>query len=805
LTIVVHRGAEIDMNKTNIPVQANGTNTPFPSEDINPELKNTKEYGLIVARAIYYTSAQYGPRLFYNNRSIADEYVDYAIGNQSEDQYKPLLKIEPKQGDVTWVGALRWAIKNYATKRVNIAVSKISERMYDPSVEVLDQNAINAKEDARNRVKFFMKYNQEIQGIQSITRNKYIPDEIANELMPQNEDELDIIMQNYKIREAIILEKGIAHHMERQRFANIKRRTAFNTFVKGAQALFVGMDANMLPEIYNCDPSDMILPSTEREDFSDIGYAAHVQTPTVPEFYKMVGDSLSPAEIADIVKRHAKTDLIYGYSRDGSNRTGHQGDQARIPVMRYAYKSQNEMVHISRKDSNGNQRLWKQDFEAYRTPKEQEKFKEKYGDSRKLIRSRYFSIYGGFWVVGSETVFRHGEMHNQERSRGNLAETALPFKIFAPNIQNNQLVSTMKQMIPVLNELQEYHVKKQHVLANAIPAVWSIDLKAMRDAQFQWNNKDMTDQQKIMFLFQTGIFVYDSGDRYKSGSSYQPIKNMANSVANEVMMYVSLVNNALQELDEIIGFNRVTSASTLRPDTLKGTAEIQENSSEVALDYLYRADREMTLEVIKSLGILTRQSIKYKTDSYYERIFSKSDIQIMKASKFGDMGFSAQLRPTQKEWNDLYGEMLGSIEKGEIGYDDYMDFKLVNNLKEARNLFKARIRRRKREAQQMDMEKIQGTGQVQAQSNDQAHQNKMREIDESKAIEAAKMAHEKELEKIRHKNKMAQIRQLQQLKTAGDMLVAGEKDESEQGKFIAEKLMDEFLKEDNEAVTKKTA
>ncbi len=780
---------------TKIPLQSDGL-TPFPSEDISPETKETEAYGLILGKAIYYTSANFGPQLYYHNRTLFDEYINYAIGEQGEDKYKPLLRIDPAQSATTWVGALRWAIKNYATKRINIAVSKISERRFDPVVDVLDQSAIDAEKTAKNRIKFYMDFKKEVKTIESLTKQSHAPPEVADKLMPESQDELNLWFQtNFKLEEAIILEKTITHHMERQRYQNIKRKTAFDTFVKGAQVVYVGMDANMLPEVYWCNPADMILPSTEMEDYSDMGYAGHMLTPTIPEFYKMAGDSLSREAVKKLIEDHAKTDVELGYKQQSVSGDNKGGDQGRMVVMRFAYKSYNEMVHVQRKDKDGNDRTYRRGYEEFKGAKAAVKFKEKYGNTRKLDRRGYYSIYEGFYVIGSETVFRYGMKHNQERSRGDLGQTALPYKVFAPNIQNNRLVSTMKQMIPVLDELQTYHIKKQHILATAIPAVWSIDLKALRDANFSWNDKKMTDQDKIMFLFQAGIFAFDSGDRFKSGSSYQPIRNLANSVANEIMMYVTLIATGIGELDEIIGFNKVTAASTLRPDTLKGTAEIQENSSEVALDYLYRADSENTLEVIKSLGILTRQSIIYNTNGYYDSILSKEQIELIKKSTYGNYGFRASLRPTQKRWEKLYLEAKEAVLSGAIGWDDYMDLQEIDNLKEARNLFRISIRKAKEFEQNSKTGIVASTGDEQRRSNQQTHDNQMKVEQNKAAQDNKKSADALTLENTKHKNKMQQIRLAGKIKSAAELLLEREKDGNAQGKFIADAVIAELAKQ----------
>jgi len=333
----------------------------------------------------------------------------------------------------------------------------------------------------------------------------------------------------------------------------------------------------------------------------------------------------------------------------------------------------------------------------------------------------------------------------------------LPFKMFAPNMKNNKVVSTMKQMIPTLDELQSFHIKKQHVLANALPQVWSIDLNALRNAQFKWNDAKMSDQNKIEFLFQTGVFLFDSGDRFLPGNNYQPIREMKTNFAQDILAYVQLIQHALEELDEIIGFNRVSSGQSLRADTLKGTAEIQQQQTEVSLDYLYKSDKDVTQELYKSLGVMTLQSLKYRKDGYYERIIGERAVNELRATDKKDYGYGVEAEPTAAEWQQLYQEALEAMKMGQIGWDDYLDLKSISNMKEARMIFKVRVRKYRNEAAQAEQQKIQATLEGQQQSNVQAHQNQAELLGQEGANKQKEFDALRKLERDKHAMKMREL------------------------------------------------
>ena len=361
---------DIISKKREIETLTDGSQHPFPSDMEDPDVKETDDYGLLIAKAIFYSNPSSGSSMFFNNRKEYQDYVNYALGEQSEDIYKPLLRIKPKESGTTFVGALNWAIKNYATKRVNIAVSKVSERIFDPQVDALDQNAVDQRERVRQKIKFYIDFREQNREIESILKEQLSPKEIDPSLLPNTSDELELWMNTgYKYAEGVVIEKLIMHHMDRNRYPNIKRMNAFDSFVLGVSCLFIGMDDNTLPEIYRCDPGDMIVPLTDREDFSDIGFAGHYMTPTIAEFYKMVGDSKSKDWVKEMVKRHGKTSPLAYYGPQ-TNTLGSVTDQTRMEIIRFAYKSTNEMVHVSKVDKFGNQRFLEKNYNEYKKAKE---------------------------------------------------------------------------------------------------------------------------------------------------------------------------------------------------------------------------------------------------------------------------------------------------------------------------------------------------------------------------------------------------------------------------------------------------
>lgn len=707
---------------------------PFPSDLIDPKEKLSEEkFGIPLAKAIYYNNRKIGSSIFSNDKRIHRYYIDYALGRQDESKYKPLLGINSNNITNSMLPAIRWNIRNYATKRVNSVVSVISNKKYDPIVEAIDPFAVDIKEEYKSRIKAFVKEKDWVQDLAKLVGVDLTPYGINPEEIPMNDEELDIHMEtNFKLRSEMELEDGIAYHLERNGYEQQRKQILFDLFVVGVGCLWTGVDEYGVPVIERVSPDDMIVPYSEKPDFSNINYAGRIKRMTVAELKKLAGDTFTKDQYIDIEENFTNTtdrehdfdDVTHGgYSSSDSS------DVQKIKVMYYEYLSQDEMVHIEKKDSYGNNRFVKQPYNVYKTKPEQEKFKAKYGNSRKLYRNQYWSVYCGYWIVGSDYIFNYGIRHNTERTVGNLGDARLGFKLYSPNLYSGEVISTIKQMIPILDSLQDYHLKIQHIVASAIPKGLEIDIFQLSKVKFKGKGgRDMTDMEKLEMYFQRGILLKNSEGNYSQGSGHQPIRELENGMAQDIVHYLNLIASAKEELDEITGVNRVMTGGNLHADTGKGVAEIQQQGSITALDYLFDADEYLFVETCKSLGILHCQSVKYGTNERrYKNIIGAGSASFVKDKGITehDYGFYVEPRPSTDEWQRFYMSVDLALRQKEITLADATFLYRIKSLKKAEQYLSVAAKRQLKIASQKAQQDMQMNQQMQMQSNDQAHQNAM--------------------------------------------------------------------------------
>jgi hypothetical protein len=145
-------------------MQSGSVQYSFPKDNINPEKKNDK-WGLQVAQAIWYNRAFTNPSLFHNNMQSYYENIAFALGLNDISEYKPMLGINPTESQKSFLPNIDWSIKNYATKRMNIATDRIAGRFYDPSFEPGDPFSLDRKKNYRSKMKAYMEQQEFLQSI----------------------------------------------------------------------------------------------------------------------------------------------------------------------------------------------------------------------------------------------------------------------------------------------------------------------------------------------------------------------------------------------------------------------------------------------------------------------------------------------------------------------------------------------------------------------------------------------------------------------------------------------------------------
>jgi hypothetical protein len=715
----------------------------FPRHDINPELKKTPEWNTLVAEAIWGGMRYNGSTLFYNNRYEYARNLEYALGRQPSTLYDSFLGITADNKDFPWHKGIDTEIKNYITKRINILVSKVTAINYDVEIENMNPLAVDAKEDYKARHQYYVD-NKEFFDKMSAETGIDVKAAIGEppngakpmEELPQNHDDIEMFFENdYKTLAEIGIELGVEHHMKRMKYDRMRADMVFNAIVFGVGGVYAGMDENIMPYLEVVDPGELVIPYPPNGDLTKLPYVAQVLWLTAADFRKMACGYLEDKVIDDTIARFSlrpenATTYNYIYGHENLIRSS---DVNRIAVLRYNYRSVDTIVRVMKTDEAGNKRLYPKDVDYYSRPKEADKLDNGTiitpdGKQHKIYRKDINTVYEGYWVINSKTVFRQGPRAISLRKNGALGEDPMGFKIYAPNSRQGMMTPLLRQCIPTLNELQKYSLKLQQIVHRAIPKGGFIDLYAIRKASLKWNNKELTDQQKVEMFLHSGWSLFTSKDRFQPGNNYKPFVEAENGMAKDAMTYIALIQNRLMELDDILGLNQVSSAQSLSPEMGKGVAEQQVAATDVALDWLYDFDRHLFEDVTETVAVQHIKSVKYGPKEYYDRVLGASLTAVLYSDipfDSVDMGFHISVRPTDQEWADVYRGAEKALDKQTLTYSQYLYLKDIQSIKQARKYLAKCEKKAMKDQQENQMALMQKNADVQKQSADSKAQGEI--------------------------------------------------------------------------------
>lgn len=738
--------------------------TGQPDENVSPEVKATPKWGLQCAEYIIHHQNG-GLQAFHNSKADYNRWRHYYVGKQDQNQYKPVIRMDPKSTKQEHLVHIRQDIKNYATNLVNIVVSKMTARKYDPVVDPKDPLAINQKKEFKAKVQAYIEQREFLESIGLGEQAKAMNTEIPQDLMPSNVTELDIYMElNYKMEHAIKLEKAINDALQLNGFYDVTARLyATDLVVCGPGAIFTGLDQNNEPLVRYIDVADMLVPFSKTGDWKNAKYLAHKEFMTLADI-KSLNKTLNETELKEI-ERSARdtTGTSVVFDDPGERENMNQQDVEKYEVVHFEYKTTNQKVFLKKKDKGGNVRVHKKDWNYYASKEKMEEFDKKFKGEREIIRRNHQAIYSGYYIVGTKYVMNYGLKNNIETPNGPWGQTVFGYKIFAPNYYNGHISSLMGQMEPILDDLQEYSLKIREHLAQPFPDGVMLDLHALRKASssFKWNGKEMSTQDILEMAYQNKVLLFDgSVGKYAPGSSYKPIHSMGDG-SGEVAKYLQLTGNALMELERITGLNQVTMAASLDKKAGKGVTEMQQNASEVALDHLYDAKKYLCQEVYKSVGTLVLQAAKFGG--------KKGDINRDVTKHTYD--YVAEARPTHNEWAEFYHELTQLREAGMVTAGDLATVRQIRNLKEARAYLTVMEKKKQKEAAERERANNEFNIQSQQQSAQMAHQAKLAEIQAKYQGDSGLKQIEVQLEKIRHDNKMKELEKEIELQTMSKMQI----------------------------------
>lgn len=698
----------------------------FPSDNATNEEKNTREYGLQYAKAIYKNWAGVDEVKRKSRIRDFEEARRYRNGSQSVSKY---LDMADLNGDSSWIN-LNIKPLPIIAKFVDVLVEGFMNIQYEISSKAIDKKSVSKKENIKKDLihkvlnKDFYKKIYESMGMEN---------KMDTPLDSLEDVELYMDMSFKDIVE-IAVEVMVDSVFQLNDKKEIKRQLLEDLVCCGIAGTRVYLDPNYGARIRVIDPENLIYSNSQKGHFKDIKYAGELISTTVGELGRISGFS------RDIMEKIAKS--VAGkngnpekYRRDGITATNnannyYEYDDFTVTYMSFAFKTTNTLSFEKKPNKYGGFFMNKKSS-SYNVP-------EKYRHERHLLREKYEVVYTGCLVMGTDYIFDYGLMNNQLRKNKNLKQTELPFKIYAIGFYKMDIRSVVQRMIPHADEMHLAHLKLQQFMMKARPPGMSIEVGSMASISIDGGENEITPAEQIRLFDQTGNVVWKLLDDQGHANGRPPVEELKNGVSIDSFRAMSEVYNTnLQQIRDVTGVNEFRDGSTPSGETLVGVQQEAIRASNNATKNIFEAYANITIRTADDVVLALQDLVNYGDGiDAYEGIFGSLNTETLKAIKdipMHEFSLFFEYSQDQDERMMLEQNIQASIANQELRLEDALLIREIKNTKYANKFLSLRRRKYQQEKQAIEENNIRLNAESQAEAAERAAQAEMQK-DEAKAM-----------------------------------------------------------------------
>lgn len=700
----------------------------YPTVFATNEEKATKEYGLQYFKTMY-SDWKNSTELAYQDKKRAYQKMrSYAEGTQSVSKYKDLLDVE---GDSSYMN-IDWTPVSIIPKFVDVVCGDMTNREFAVKANAIDKLSSDERKKAKREMIADMMnapIRQKISKLTGFDHNK-------KGFIPESMEEIELFMTlNYKQAHEISIEKGIEFVFQQNDFDEIKKKCIRDLVVVGTAGLKTYIDPSEGIKIRYVDPLNLITSYSQTSDYRNIQHAGEVYTVTIAQLKQMAGEQFTDDEYNDIAQNHAAKDKdedsLYGRSFGNYSSYGNEYDRFSVQIMDCEFISTYDLNYEKKDNAFGGFSVSKRK-KGYKPPK-----KSKY--KREQLNSTVKVVYSGKYIVGTDYIFDYGLAKNMSRPKSNLSETKLSYVIYSPNLNSMRNVSLVQRMIPFADQIQLAHLKMQQVIAKARPKGAAFEIGSLENVS-KGDGGTFTPLELQEIYDQTGNIYYRRVDDEGVASNTIPIQELENGIGRDMMQLIQIYQHNLGMIRDVTGVNEARDGAKPSSEALVGVQKIQLMASNNATRAIDDGFNKIVENLSKSICMKLQDIVEYdKPVKGYISALGKSvmkTIEVNKSVSLHDFGIGIEIAPDEQEKAQLEQAIQMSLAQKELRIEDAMTIRDINNPKLGSKMLM--LRRKKYQAEQMQMAQMQSqsNAQQQQQSAAMAAQMKQQELQMQAQIDA---------------------------------------------------------------------
>ena len=684
-------------------------NSSFPSQVVPDAEKSTMEYGYAVGRAIENewfrgdkglgTGGRFG-----NNWQDFHRLRLYARGEQSVAKYKDELSIN---GDLSYLN-LDWKPVAVLSKFVDIVVNGMTDKGYEIKSFATDPYSINKRTKHAAAIARDMNAKPLLESIQqNLGANLF--NVSKPEDLPQSREELDLYMQlNYKQSIEIAEEELIENVFNYNMYKETKKRLAYDLVVLGISAVKTDFNLANGVTIDYVDPANLVYSYTEDPNFEDIYYVGEVKSVSLQELKKLF-PHLTDLDLKEIEKYPGDSNYTRGYN-------GIDDDYSNIQVLFFEYKTYNNQVFKIKQTDQGLEKALEKD-DSFNPPENA----EDYNKAHRAIEV----LYSGAKILGHEKMLKWELAENMTRPYSDQTKVKMNYSISAPRMYKGRIESVVSKCISFADMIQLTHLKIQQVLARMVPDGVFVDVDGLAEVDLG-NGTSYNPQEALNMYFQTGSIVGRSltqdGDPNRAKVPIQELQTSSGMA--KIQALIQTYQYYLQMIRDVTGLNEARDGSQPNKDSLVGLQKLAAAASNTATKHILQSLMYLTVRTAENISLraadmlnfpLTKQALLSSINQF--NISTLKEIENLNLHEFG---IFLELEPEEEDKQALERNVQIALQAGQIGLEDAIDIREINNTKLANQFLKQRQRIREQKQQQAAQANIQAQAQANAESTEKA-------------------------------------------------------------------------------------
>lgn len=667
-----------------------------------PDKQKDPKFGRQLLARIYKEQSNNSTAVYFGGRQVRwAEIWAWAMGRQEMKEFVDFTSID---GDKAYVN-IDYTQTRLGPQFLETLVNSIAQTETYACVSAIDDGSLTAKEQEKFNALHRMHEAQTINmmqqkaGMSLEPPNAYVPDD---ELMAETYFKLE-----YRLPHEIEGEEWLAKTMLDNEYTTLYRRIVRYEVALNCAATHVSRSEDGFVYIHNCIPQNLIFNFFQTDSGKmELSYIGEVYFLKVRELRKKYGKSaknpngLDEKKIFAICKSATQYNNGNKFYWDWNNSYTYAADRPYddfgVRVFDCEIKLFDTDYYVSKVDSFGKENI---------VPKKG--IPAPTSETATIIAKDKYTVYRGIWAMGADEMIYWGLPDVVIKPYMDISESLFSYSINIPNNDGDYVPSLFERALEPLREYQLLKLKRKQLIAEMVPAGYSIDVETARDIDLGNGNK-IGWEEVVKIRNQKGVVLWSSrGLNPNEINRTPPIVEMANagSVAqlNELN---NVMDRCYQEIRSLLGVSMFRDGSDLKPRMGQAVVENQNASANNVTDFINNAARSLIQETLHKCLILHWDDQVIKND--------RSDLMPVTFQVAVEM-YATDYEKEQVERNIAIG-----MQEQMLSMKDAFYIRSIKNFKLQQLYLASTVEKNKREAQQAQQQNVEQTAKVQQESAQQA-------------------------------------------------------------------------------------